>query len=177
MFHKILVAIDRSAMGPQVFNAALDLAKSSHACLKLLHVLALSEPDNPTIAIANSQGYLSWLNGAISQPAYEQMWEAYQAKSLEILRAFGSQAKDAGIEAEWYQCSGAPGRTICEVATAWGADAIVIGRQGHSRIGELLLGSVSNYVVHHAPCSVLTIQGSDRSQPETVRAGSVAIEH
>lgn len=185
MFHKILVAINRvpsgaatpTAMGQQVFNAALDLAKSSHAGLKLLHVLALSEPDNPTMAISNSQGYLSWLNSATSQQAYEQMWEDYEAKSMELLRSFASQANDVGVKAEVYQCSGAAGSTICELAIAWGADLIVLGRQGHSGVGELVLGSVSNYVVHHAHCSVLTVQGHTQDRPEQDRVGSVAIGH
>jgi len=36
---------------------------------------------------------------------------------------------------------------------------VVVGRRGHSGLSELFLGSVSNYVLHRAPCSVLTIQG------------------
>jgi nucleotide-binding universal stress UspA family protein len=177
MFQKILVALDRSAMGEQVFNAALDLAKSHDACLKLFHVLALSEPDNPTMTISNSQGYLPWIDSSTSLQAYEQMWEAYEAKSLEIMQAFASQANDAGVKVEINQCSGAPGRTICEVAATWGADLIAIGRRGHSGIGELLLGSVSNYVLHHAPCSVLTVQGSGQSESDRDRSESVAIMH
>ncbi len=39
-----------------------------------------------------------------------------------------------------------------------GADVIVMGRRGHSGLSELILGSVSNYVLHHAPCSVLIVQ-------------------
>ncbi|MEO0350033.1 MAG: universal stress protein, partial [Cyanobacteria bacterium P01_A01_bin.15] len=41
----------------------------------------------------------------------------------------------------------------------WNADLIMMGRRGRSGFSELLLGSVSNYVMHHAPCSVLTVQG------------------
>jgi nucleotide-binding universal stress UspA family protein len=177
MFQKILVALDRSAMGAQVFHAALDLAKSTNACLKLFHVLALSEPDHPTMTIANSQGYLPWIDSSASLQAYEQMWEAYEAKSREILQAFASQANEAGVKVEIHQCGGAPGRTICEVAAAWGAELIAIGRRGHSGIGELLLGSVSNYVLHHAHCSVLTVQGSTQSDLDRSRSESVAVRH
>ncbi len=39
-----------------------------------------------------------------------------------------------------------------------GADLIVLGRRGRTGLAEALLGSVSNYVLHHAPCSVLVVQ-------------------
>ncbi|HIK43734.1 MAG TPA: universal stress protein, partial [Leptolyngbyaceae cyanobacterium M65_K2018_010] len=44
-----------------------------------------------------------------------------------------------------------------------GADLIVVGRRERGRIKAALLGSVSNYVVHHAPCSVLIVhsRGAD----------------
>ena len=38
---------------------------------------------------------------------------------------------------------------------------MVIGRRGHKNISEMFLGSVSNYVMHHAPCSVLVVQGAN----------------
>jgi len=43
---------------------------------------------------------------------------------------------------------------ICELAIDWNADLIMMGRRGRSGIAEFFLGSVSNYVLHHAPCSV-----------------------
>ncbi|MGB5631931.1 MAG: universal stress protein, partial [Waterburya sp.] len=50
---------------------------------------------------------------------------------------------------------------IGDRAKEWGADLIVIGRRGYRNISEMFLGSVSNYVIHHAPCSVLVVQGSE----------------
>jgi nucleotide-binding universal stress UspA family protein len=57
---------------------------------------------------------------------------------------------------------GEAGSLICKAAQNWGTDLIVIGRRGHRWLSEILLGSVSNYVVHHALCSVLVVQGITR---------------
>ena len=49
---------------------------------------------------------------------------------------------------------GPPRQVIVEEAEQWGADLIVIGSRGLGAWSRLLLGSVSNAVVHHAKCSV-----------------------
>ncbi|MBE9205221.1 universal stress protein [Nostoc sp. LEGE 06077] len=72
-----------------------------------------------------------------------------------------------GVAAEFTQELGDPSRMICEVARTWKADVIVISRRGLSGISELFLGSVSNYVLHYAPCSVLTVQGEMTVNPDT----------
>ena len=46
---------------------------------------------------------------------------------------------------------------ICDIASAWNADLIVMGRHGRLGLEELLMGSVSNYVTHHAHCAVLVL--------------------
>ncbi|NJN72511.1 MAG: universal stress protein [Limnothrix sp. RL_2_0] len=50
---------------------------------------------------------------------------------------------------------------ICIAAKEWNADMVVIGRRGLKGLSEILLGSVSNYIVHHAPCSVMVVQHED----------------
>jgi nucleotide-binding universal stress UspA family protein len=46
---------------------------------------------------------------------------------------------------------------ILAIARDWGADVIVVGSHGRNFWGRLL-GSVSDAVVHHAPCSVLVVR-------------------
>ena len=52
---------------------------------------------------------------------------------------------------------GSPDQQIVERAKEWKADLIVVGSHGRGFWGRLL-GSVSNGVVHHAPCSVLVVR-------------------
>ena len=53
---------------------------------------------------------------------------------------------------------GAPSRVIIETAKEWGADLIVVGSHGRGFWGRVMLGSVSDAVLHHAPCSVLVVR-------------------
>ncbi|MCS7205136.1 MAG: universal stress protein [Leptospiraceae bacterium] len=48
--------------------------------------------------------------------------------------------------------------TIIRIAEEGNYDLIVIGSRGMNFIGRFLLGSVSDRVVHHAPCSVLVVK-------------------
>ena len=50
---------------------------------------------------------------------------------------------------------GDPGPAICDVANELSADAIVMGSRGRGRLKRALLGSVSDYVVRNAPCTVI----------------------
>lgn len=53
---------------------------------------------------------------------------------------------------------GSPESRIVETAEKFGADLIIVGSHGYNRWERLLLGSVSDSVVHHAPCSVLVVR-------------------
>jgi nucleotide-binding universal stress UspA family protein len=161
MFHKILVALDYSDISRPAIDEAIALAKSVDATLMLLHVLSPSEEGYPNTSIF-SQMDLGYPDAAVYQEVmqrYNQQWQEFEEHSLKILRSFAREAEAAGVAVDMTQYFGSPGSTICTVARLWDADLIVIGRRGHSGLPELFLGSVSNYVLHHAPCSVLTVQG------------------
>jgi nucleotide-binding universal stress UspA family protein len=64
----------------------------------------------------------------------------------------------------------APGAAhmIADVARGFGADVVVVGTRGHTAIGGLLLGSVTQRLLHVAPCPVLAVPalGSAAGEPE-----------
>ncbi|MEM7714538.1 MAG: universal stress protein, partial [Cyanobacteria bacterium P01_A01_bin.68] len=76
------------------------------------------------------------------------------------LTSYQQQAavKGVSVELKCYAATGSVGSQICQIAEDLNVDLIVLGRKGHNAITEALLGSVSNHVMHHAPCAVLIIQ-------------------
>lgn len=72
--------------------------------------------------------------------------------------------------------SGHPVKVILATAEDLGIDLIVIGAQGHSAIGRLLIGSVSDSVATQAKCSVLIIRPPEQSSaPERKDAPNLVI--
>ncbi|HEY9644334.1 MAG TPA: universal stress protein, partial [Coleofasciculaceae cyanobacterium] len=98
---------------------------------------------------------------------YQQQWQEFEARGLEFLKLHAQMASKENVKAEFTQIPGHPGRMICELAQNWQADLIIVGRRGRSGLSEFFLGSVSNYVLHHAPCEVLTIHIPPGSAPAT----------
>jgi nucleotide-binding universal stress UspA family protein len=82
----------------------------------------------------------------------------HEQQGIDRLQVYATQAKTRGIKAETLQNYGDSGPLICEAAKNWSADAIVMGRNQKSLLNEIFLGSTSNYVLHHASCSVIVIQ-------------------
>jgi len=147
MIQKILTALDYGDTCQDVFAAVIDLAQATQSELKLVNVLALERDDS-----------------LLFSPYTDADWNAYQAQyreveagGLKLLRAFTDKAKGIGIAAELAQEVGSPGPVICKLGKVWEADLIVVGSHGRRGLSEMLLGSVSNYVVHHATCSVMVV--------------------
>ncbi|MFM6396935.1 MAG: universal stress protein [Planktothrix sp.] len=157
MFKKILVPLDLSPQSQPVFEKALQLAVSNQGNLMLLHVLCTDEESSPDFGILVGLSYYPTANQELLH-TYQQQWKDFAQKSVEALKSRCQIAMDAGVQAEYTQTIGKPGKTICDLAKNWEADLILMGRRGHSALGELVLGSVSQYVVHHGPCSVLIVQ-------------------
>jgi nucleotide-binding universal stress UspA family protein len=154
MFEKILIALGNSAESQVILGAGLNLAEKLGAKVLLLHVMSplTSTSFSPLVG-----GMFPIVNDvAIEQ--YTREWKESERQGIEGLQADAAQAKERGIAVEISQNLGDSGRMICEVAKSWSADAIVMGRNQKSMLSEIWLGSTSNYVLHHAPCSTLVIQ-------------------
>lgn len=139
MFNKILVALDLSEANKSIFDTAVFLAQRTHAKLILLQIIPPAKDES-----------LSSI--------YEEPWQKIKQRGLEALQSLVQEATTAGVNAEFTQDFGNPGRTICDRAQTWSIDLILVGSRGLTGAKEMFLGSVSNYVTHHAPCSVLIVR-------------------
>lgn len=156
LFKKILVALDDSSESNIVFDGALELAQTHGASLKLLNCLTNEIVGEPVGTLPLEMGLYPEL--VTTYPTYPALLEQRLEQAQQMLQSHSESAKSRGVRVE-YDCQvGEAGACLCQEAKKWGADLIVLGRRGRTGLTEALLGSVSNYVLHHAPCSVLVIQ-------------------
>jgi nucleotide-binding universal stress UspA family protein len=168
MFEKILVAIDGTESSQTIFEQALELAVAKQSALMILYVL---EPfDDSYMGAAHAELAYSTFKVHMDQlKAREQI-------GIDLLRSLEEQGTRRGIATEFTQSVGNPGKLICGLARSWDADLIMVGRRGFSGVSEFFMGSVSNYVLHHAHCDVLILHRLAPVQPhrEVVAAAACA---
>ena len=166
MINKILVAVDRSERNKSVVDSAIFLAKTTGANLMLLHVMSENETGYPQIP---SYAYYPMLSD-LDYDLYQEKLAEYKKMGLDFLQALTTKATEAEVATEYTQLIGNPGREICQLASNWQADLILVGSRGLKGLKEMFLGSVSNYVTHHAPCSVLIVRTAVNAELDSVSA-------
>lgn len=157
MFTKILVALDIKEDYTHVFNQALDLAVATRADIHLLSVLTESyDYLVPTRYYPGSMGYVTSMDDTFWSNSQTELKEIKE-RGIRTLTRLCSQANDKGVQAGFSQVDGEPGKVICEHAKSQAADLVIVGSHGRRGLNELLVGSVSSYVMHRAPCSVMIV--------------------
>jgi universal stress protein A len=150
--NSILVAFDFGETSQKALVYGQNLTRTFGGRLHVLHVA-------DTIATTASQFYPD-------HPGDPEM----RAESLALnhLRALvpEGEAKLA------VRISGSPANTIVEYARSIHADVIVVGTHGRDGMSRLLMGSVAEHVVRHAPCPVLVVR---RNEHEFVLPDPVSV--
>ena len=145
----ILVATDFSPCADEALHYAIDLAKLVDARLQLLHCWQV-----PLIAAGADLG------GVFTAEVFEQL-ETTARSNLEVAAA-KARAQFPGLQTKLLQCDARDG--IIREATTLKADLIVVGTHGRHGLPRILIGSVAEYVVRHAPCTVLTVRAPQAAQ-------------
>ncbi|MEO1691939.1 MAG: universal stress protein [Cyanobacteria bacterium J06631_6] len=170
MLKKILVALDRSSEAATVLDSAFSLAEPRTTEMLLVHFVDWTMQDvSPWIGIATL--YDVDLLGERYDWTQKRLKQEVDIVN-DWLKTLVEKAHKLGIDCK-YECHiGNCNLGIGDRAKDWGADVVVMGRRGRKNISEMFLGSVSNYVIHHAPCSVLVVQGAIRVKAEVLPNGS-----
>jgi nucleotide-binding universal stress UspA family protein len=140
---RILCAYDFSPSSRCALEAARSVALGQQGKVTMLHVLEMLSPEEAhTVAHYQVAEYVA-------------MRRQEARKQLKTLAS-----DDAGT---WRDpCDrvelGPAGKTILRVANDLKSDLIVMGAQGHSVLGSMILGSTTHTVVRRATCPVLTVR-------------------
>ena len=142
---KILLAIDGS---PCSDAAVAEIARWPWSPQSEVRIVTVDVPVDPGVT-----------RGSPST-AFDALVSAQRAEAQNHLRkAVATLAERApGLRATPVLLEGLPKDAIVNEAERWGADLVVVGSHGYGPIRRFFLGSVSLFVTHHAPCSVLVVR-------------------
>ena len=144
---KILLAVDGSVCSDAAVQELVKRPWPPQTEVKVITAVEIPAPVGME-PWAISPDYFENLEGAVRQ--------AGQAVLDSALLTLSTTDKTLKISSEIIQ--GSPAQVIVDEAESWGADLIIVGSRGLGVWNRLLLGSVSNSVVHHAKCSVEVVR-------------------
>ncbi len=96
--------------------------------------------------------------GADQREALNLVQKSLYSEAEQLLEGQAKQLKAAGLDTTTKVFSGHPANEIIEFSKELKADLIVVGSCGMTGFKHLLLGSVSEKILQHAPCSVLIVK-------------------
>jgi nucleotide-binding universal stress UspA family protein len=143
-----MACTDFSEPGDRAVEAAFSLSLDIDATVILTHVVDALNIPNPM--------YAHYYRSDDWSPKVQAEAESEARRALEQL--VPEEAKKDGDRVKLVIGHGRPIDEVVRIAEEHDVDLIVVGTQGHSAIAHLLLGSVAERIVRHAPCSVLLVR-------------------
>lgn len=141
-FQRILIPTDGSPTSEHAVEVALDMAETMGATVTGLYVMDAS-------AYATLPGDVEW--GSIR--------EILQKESEETLDTLEERCSTRDLACERDVREGHPAQEIIEASRDH--DLVVMGTHGRSGIRHLLMGSVTEKVIRHAPVPVLVVRAPE----------------
>jgi nucleotide-binding universal stress UspA family protein len=141
-----------------------DLAdRAAHAGLARLHegaeviVVSVVAENDPTLVLGAGMA-----GGTETPEEYERLNAARHAEGIAAVERLAGGMSVKSVRRE--VLVGDAGAAVCDYAAEVGAAVIVLGTRGRGGFKRALLGSVSDYVVRNAPCSVLVTNANADSE-------------
>jgi nucleotide-binding universal stress UspA family protein len=152
MFETVIWATDGSPMADRALPAAKELASHAGSKLVVLHVREL--------LVGRAGGY----------PVY-----ADEDETVERIKKQAEELRDQGFTITLKLVTALdpnPAHALAESITDLGGDIVVVGTRGRGPVAGLFLGSVTQRLLHVAPCPVLAVpplvREPDHEPPRTL---------
>jgi nucleotide-binding universal stress UspA family protein len=144
MFKRIVWATDGSDSADKALAVAKMLATESGGELLAVHCEELTLPGKG--------------GGSLPVAANEEDLKSKIERQVAELSAEGIKATLESTRAK----VGGAAHAIVSAAQVHESDAIVVGTRGHTPLGGLLVGSVTQRLLHIAPCPLIVVPTRDR---------------
>lgn len=150
---KILLATDGTKCSDDVIKAVTNFNLSDGDTVKIISIIDMALP----LSIDVYGGFL---------PPNLEMEQTVKENADKLLLECHNQIQtllhDKNVDVSTEVLFGSPESRIVETAESNNFDLIIVGSHGYNSWERLLLGSVSDSVVHHAPCSVLVVRAKGK---------------
>ncbi|OLT29519.1 universal stress protein UspA [Nocardiopsis sp. CNR-923] len=143
--NRVVVGVDGSANSHRALRLAVDLAKESDGEVVVVNSWQVAFPYDPDGLVA--AGY-QLQDDVLDQKSQELVAEA-------LADVIDEQREDTQVRVSVVRTQTNPVDALVEAAR--GADAVVVGSRGRGTVRGLLLGSVSQGVLHHSPVPVVVL--------------------
>ena len=145
---KLLVAVDLSGATEKILKKVEDVAKTLSAQVWLLHV-TVPEPD-----------YVGF--DMESEAVRDALAKRFHGEHRQI-QEIADRLREAGLDTTALLVQGVTVETILNVASKLDVDMIVVGSHGRGAMYQLLVGSVSEGVLHGSERPILVIPTHERT--------------
>jgi nucleotide-binding universal stress UspA family protein len=155
LFQKILVPLDGSEHSLKALEEAAQITKMSSGKITLMNVYSVSVQP---FMMSQQSVYGITDRPNLTGDEISRLAEDARKFGNRILEDGEQRISAVGVEVEKRLMEGHAVQEIVRAANEGNFDLIVIGATGISHIREMLLGSVTDGVIHHAHCAVLVIK-------------------
>ena len=148
---KILLALDGSECSQAATRAVIAQFPRERAEVRVVH--ADEWPNRLPTSLAFAEG-------PTAASEILDLRDERRRQGGEVVSRAAHELQAAGFRTSTEVRDGDARHAILDAATEWGPDVIVLGSHGRRGVDRFLLGSVSESVMRHAPCSVEIVRAT-----------------
>ena len=148
---KVLLAIDDSKCSEAAVDMVINQYQPAGTEVLVVHAIESAKLIPPSYAFGVGSGFVQEFTDILRQ---------WRTAAEELGSRTASRLQAAGFKTSTQVEDNDARELILNCAAKWNADVIVVGSHGKGPLDRFLLGSVSESVARHAPCTVEIVRAT-----------------